>query len=154
MTHRAAGSKWSQLPPKSSASLMPKRLLNRLIRRQGTNSCGNSASFALCLFMSRALWQSASTSAAVPATTGKELGRPGTRCRCLCFYQCRTVVDEDTDSYAQVLGCLGGAVRGIDVFPKPMRDAVRRAVLTEYGEDVDTWGDLLKGFAERAKTTE
>jgi len=53
-----------------------------------------------------------------------------------------------------VLGCLGGAVRDIDVFPKPMRDAVRRAVLTEYGEDVDTWGDLLKGFAERAKTTE
>ncbi len=70
------------------------------------------------------------------------------------FYQCRTVVDEDTDSYAQVLGCLGGAVRDIDVFPKPIRDAVRRAVLTEYGEDVDTLGDLLKGFAERAKTTE
>ncbi len=60
----------------------------------------------------------------------------------------------DTDSYAQVLGCLGGAVCGVDVFPKSMRDAVRQAVMTEYGEDVDTWEDLLKRFGAKSEATE
>jgi ADP-ribosylglycohydrolase len=57
----------------------------------------------------------------------------------------------DTDSYAQVLGCLGGAVCGVGVFPPAMRAAVRRAVLEEYGEDVLTWPDLLSSFGESSK---
>lgn len=45
----------------------------------------------------------------------------------------------DTDSYAQVLGCLVGAVEGVTVFPAPMRAQVAARLSTDYGETVKQW---------------
>ena len=49
----------------------------------------------------------------------------------------------DTDSYAQVLGCLIGAVHGQSVFPKAMRDAVRASLKQDYAQNVDEWSRVL-----------
>lgn len=49
----------------------------------------------------------------------------------------------DTDSYAQVLGCVVGAVHGSRVFPATMRNAVERTLKTDYGQEVDRWMELL-----------
>ena len=49
----------------------------------------------------------------------------------------------DTDSYAQVLGVLGGAVCGASVFPGEMREAVARTLKSDYDESIDSWIDAL-----------
>jgi len=51
----------------------------------------------------------------------------------------------DTDSYAQVLGCMAGAVEGQGVFPVAMADAVVKTLRSDYGEEIDQWMDLLLG---------
>jgi hypothetical protein len=53
----------------------------------------------------------------------------------------------DTDSYAQVLGCLAGAVCGVDVFPLEMRRTVVQRLSVDYGEDMDEWQTLLLSAA-------
>lgn len=50
----------------------------------------------------------------------------------------------DTDSYAQVLGCLAGAVEGSNIFPANMQDAVQSTLTEDYGESVDAWIELLQ----------
>ncbi len=45
----------------------------------------------------------------------------------------------DTDSYAQVLGCMAGAVHGSELFPEEMVTAVTGTLASEYGEDVESW---------------
>ena len=49
----------------------------------------------------------------------------------------------DTDSYAQVLGAILGALHGKDVFPKEMRDTVNHQMAKQFGQDVHTWMKLL-----------
>ena len=50
----------------------------------------------------------------------------------------------DTDSYAQILGCMVGAVHGEKIFPLEMRMAVRSSLKTDYGHDVEDWVKLLR----------
>lgn len=50
----------------------------------------------------------------------------------------------DTDSYAQVLGCLAGAVEGSNIFPANMQEAVQSTLAEDYGESLDAWLDLLQ----------
>jgi ADP-ribosylglycohydrolase len=49
----------------------------------------------------------------------------------------------DTDSYAQVLGCMIGAVHGISVFPPSHVRAVRSRLFEEYGESLEQWVEHL-----------
>ena len=55
----------------------------------------------------------------------------------------------DTDSYAQVIGCLGGAVCGISTFPSSMCKRVLKQVEYEYGESVNVWQQLLAAARQR-----
>jgi len=50
----------------------------------------------------------------------------------------------DTDSYAQVLGCMIGAVHGVQVFPQKMRDAVTTSLQADFEEDIEQWLKLLE----------
>lgn len=52
----------------------------------------------------------------------------------------------DTDSYAQILGCLVGAIYGASIFPEPLQTAVRRTLHTDYEEDVSTWQSELQDY--------
>jgi ADP-ribosylglycohydrolase len=53
----------------------------------------------------------------------------------------------DTDSYAQVLGAMAGAVHGMDIWSKPMVDAVQSRLKADFGESVDQWQGLLASAA-------
>ncbi|MEL6104834.1 MAG: ADP-ribosylglycohydrolase family protein [Planctomycetota bacterium] len=55
----------------------------------------------------------------------------------------------DTDSYAQVLGALAGAVHGKDIFPESMRTAVSERLTADYGESIDDWMNTLNQAAIR-----
>lgn len=50
----------------------------------------------------------------------------------------------DTDSYAQVMGAIIGAIHGKDVFPKEMRDTVNFRMKEQFGENVDDWLKLVE----------
>ena len=52
----------------------------------------------------------------------------------------------DTDSYAQVMGAILGAIHGKDVFPEKMRSTVNHQMKEEFGQDVDTWMKLLQNL--------
>lgn len=54
----------------------------------------------------------------------------------------------DTDSYAQVLGCIVGAMFGPDVFPKAIQQAVTQSLKTEYEEDIGDWHSTLAGYRQ------
>lgn len=49
----------------------------------------------------------------------------------------------DTDSYAQVLGAILGAIHGKEVFPQEMRETVNLRMKEQFGQDVNTWMKLL-----------
>ncbi len=49
----------------------------------------------------------------------------------------------DTDSYAQVLGCMIGAVHGASVFPERMVEAVESRLQSDFDENVDSWLEIL-----------
>lgn len=49
----------------------------------------------------------------------------------------------DTDSYAQIIGAMAGAVVGTQAFPQAMRDTVAERLKQDYGETVDQWLPLL-----------
>lgn len=49
----------------------------------------------------------------------------------------------DSDSYAQVLGAMVGAVHGINVFPDAMVNAVADRLNADFGESVDQWESTL-----------
>ncbi|MEM7478685.1 MAG: ADP-ribosylglycohydrolase family protein, partial [Planctomycetota bacterium] len=49
----------------------------------------------------------------------------------------------DTDSYAQIVGCIIGAIYGAEIFPKRMRESVSRSLRRDYGEDIPAWIELL-----------
>ena len=50
----------------------------------------------------------------------------------------------DTDSYAQVLGCLIGAIHGVKVFPPAIVKAVQETMQTDYGENIESWIHILE----------
>lgn len=52
----------------------------------------------------------------------------------------------DTDSYAQVLGCMLGAVHGREIFESTAIDAVTQTLRTDYNEDITEWFGV---FAKR-----
>lgn len=55
----------------------------------------------------------------------------------------------DTDSAAQVIGALAGAVHGPQVFPARARRQVQKRLLIDYGEDVDSWVRVLRRVRDR-----
>ncbi|MCR9201846.1 MAG: ADP-ribosylglycohydrolase family protein [Planctomycetaceae bacterium] len=59
----------------------------------------------------------------------------------------------DTDSYAQVLGCLVGAIYGASVFPAAMQKAVCATLKLDYQEDVSQWLITLRDYARRCDGT-
>ncbi len=50
----------------------------------------------------------------------------------------------DTDSYAQVMGALLGAIHGKEVFPHEMRETVNLRMKEQFGENVDDWVELVR----------
>lgn len=54
----------------------------------------------------------------------------------------------DTDSYAQVLGCLIGAIHGADVFPASIVSAVHATMKADYGQDINGWASTLERARE------
>jgi len=54
----------------------------------------------------------------------------------------------DTDSYAQLIGAMIGAVCGRDVFPESLRTTVESELAIQYGERTDEWLDVLDRQAE------
>lgn len=50
----------------------------------------------------------------------------------------------DTDSYAQVMGALMGAMHGKGVFPKEMRERVNARMKEQFGQDVNDWMALVR----------
>ena len=50
----------------------------------------------------------------------------------------------DTDSYAQVMGAILGAIHGKEVFPLEMRNMVNKQMKKQFGQDVNTWIKLLQ----------
>ena len=54
----------------------------------------------------------------------------------------------DSDSYAQVLGAMIGAVYGEDVFPGSMAAAVSATLQEDYGESIDRWHTELVAAAK------
>jgi len=53
----------------------------------------------------------------------------------------------DTDSYAQVLGAMAGAVHGSKLFSAPHQDAVAARLKADYGEDLRRWTKTLNNAA-------
>ena len=49
----------------------------------------------------------------------------------------------DTDSYAQLIGAIAGAIHGVGVFPGEMRRVVGERLQEDYDEDVQDWLNLL-----------
>jgi len=49
----------------------------------------------------------------------------------------------DTDSYAQLIGALAGAVHGPQFFPEEMCSNLRKRLKEDYDEDVNQWTTLL-----------
>ena len=52
----------------------------------------------------------------------------------------------DTDSYAQVMGAILGAIHGKTVFPESMRKTVNEQMKLQFGQDVNDWMSLLKKY--------
>lgn len=52
----------------------------------------------------------------------------------------------DTDSYAQVLGAILGALHGKNVFPESMRLTVNQRMKEQFGQNVDDWIRLIKAY--------
>ena len=49
----------------------------------------------------------------------------------------------DTDSYAQVMGAILGAIHGKEVFPKEMRYTVNLRMRQQFGQNIDDWMRLI-----------
>ncbi len=54
----------------------------------------------------------------------------------------------DTDSYAQVLGAILGAIHGPEVFPKEMRNTVNLQMKKQFNQDVNDWLELLQKYSK------
>ena len=52
----------------------------------------------------------------------------------------------DTDSYAQVMGAVMGAIHGIEVWPEEMRNTVNRRMKEQFYQNVDDWMLLVNKY--------
>ena len=59
----------------------------------------------------------------------------------------------DTDSYAQVLGAMAGAVHGKDIFPASMISAVKIRLAADYGESIEDWARTLNQASTKFPST-
>jgi len=57
----------------------------------------------------------------------------------------------DTDSYAQVMGAVMGAIHGKEIFPVEMRETVNSRMKEQFGQNVDDWMDLIRKYGDAAK---
>lgn len=57
----------------------------------------------------------------------------------------------DTDSAAQVIGALVGAVDGHDIFPTTAREQVAERLRVDYDESADEWTSLLMDLSNRER---
>ncbi len=57
----------------------------------------------------------------------------------------------DTDSYAQVMGAIMGAMHGRDVFPVEMHRAVNTQMKTQFGQNVQDWMQLIRKYGNNKK---
>jgi ADP-ribosylglycohydrolase len=57
----------------------------------------------------------------------------------------------DTDSYAQMLGAVVGALHGSAVFPQGLRETVSERLALDYGEDTGGLAALLERLSRRAE---
>lgn len=55
----------------------------------------------------------------------------------------------DTDSYAQILGAMAGAVHGDRLWQPALSEPVRRRLHADYGESIDDWQRLLTRARDR-----
>ena len=55
----------------------------------------------------------------------------------------------DTDSYAQVMGAILGAIHGKEVFPAHMQETVNRQMKEQFGQDLSDWMKLVKKYDQR-----
>lgn len=61
----------------------------------------------------------------------------------LCAMHLAIDFGHDTDSYAQLIGAMAGAVLGTDVFPAEMRQTVADRLRADYDEDISDWVTVL-----------
>lgn len=57
----------------------------------------------------------------------------------------------DTDSAAQVIGALSGAVHGTKIFPKAIQEQVKTRLRADYDEDLDEWSRVLSELNDRQR---
>ena len=57
----------------------------------------------------------------------------------------------DTDSYAQVMGAILGAIHGKDIFPKTLRDTVNQTMKDQFGQNVSDWMSLIDKYGESTR---
>jgi ADP-ribosylglycohydrolase len=58
----------------------------------------------------------------------------------------------DTDSYAQVMGAMIGAVHGDSIFDSGMLEIVRDRQREDYGEDLEEWCSLMTSLAQKIES--
>ena len=52
----------------------------------------------------------------------------------------------DTDSYAQVLGAILGAIHGKEIFPAHMRNTVNQRMKEQFSQNVDDWLRIIEAY--------
>jgi ADP-ribosylglycohydrolase len=55
---------------------------------------------------------------------------------------------QDTDSAAQLLGAIFGAIHGPDLFPEPMRQRVAEQLAADHGESLQEWVQVIQAVRE------
>jgi ADP-ribosylglycohydrolase len=53
----------------------------------------------------------------------------------------------DTDSYAQVMGAVMGAIHGVEVWPEKIRQTVNDRMKEQFGQNVDDWMNLIQKYS-------
>ena len=54
----------------------------------------------------------------------------------------------DTDSYAQVMGAVLGAIHGKDVWPIDISNTVNNRMKEQFNQNVDDWMKLIKQYSK------
>ena len=54
----------------------------------------------------------------------------------------------DTDSYAQVMGAVLGAIHGKDVWPKDISSTVNNRMKEQFNQNVDDWMKLIRQYSK------
>jgi ADP-ribosylglycohydrolase len=54
----------------------------------------------------------------------------------------------DTDSYAQVMGAVLGAIHGKDVWPEEIRTTVNFRMKEQFNQNVDDWMNIINDYKQ------